>query len=197
MSSTDTITNPSPTPAVNIWKFVLGFAVIFGLAAVAGLFFREPIYAFGSAVVDRYGLLGLGVAVLLVDSLPTPLSYVPFMALGLAGGLSFSEVFLVSALASYVAGGLGYGVGRLVGMPPRFERWIHRRYPRVQSLLDQYGGWGVAAIAVLPLPLAVGTWSAGSLRVRSQQVALALLLRVPKTLIYVLMIERGLQLGAG
>ncbi len=195
--STDTMTNPSSQPVVNIWKFVIGFVVIFGLAAVAGIFFREPIYAFGSAVVGRYGLLGLGVAVLLVDSIPTPLSYVPFMALGLAGGLSFFEVFWASSLASYVAGWLGYGVGRVAGMPPRFERWIHRRYPRVRSLLDQYGGWGVAAIAVLPLPLAVGTWSAGSLRVRPQQVAVALLLRVPKTLVYVIMIDRGLQLGAG
>ena len=195
--NTETINHPSAQPVVNIWKFVIGFIVIFGLAAVAGLFFREPIYAFGSAVVDRYGLLGLGIAVLLVDSLPTPLSYVPFMALGLAGGLSFVEVVWVSSLASYSAGWLGYGVGRMLGMPPRFERWIHRRYPRVQQLLDQYGGWGVAAIAILPLPLAVGTWSAGSLRVRSHQVAIALLLRIPKTLVYVIMIERGLQLGAG
>ncbi len=190
------MTSQSASPVVNIWKFAIGFAVIFALAAVAGLFFREPIYAFGSLVVDQYGLMGLAIAVLLVDSLPTPLSYVPFMALALAGGMSFGEVFLVSSAASYTAGCLGYGVGRMVGMPPRFERWIHRRYPRVQTLLDQYGGWGVAAIAVLPLPLAVGTWSAGSLKVRARQVAVALLLRVPKTLVYLVMIERGLKLGA-
>ena len=61
----------------------------------------------------------------------------------------------------------------------------------MQHLLDQYGGWGVAAIAVLPLPLAVGTWSAGSLKVSARQVSVALLLRVPKTVVYVLMLERG------
>ena len=194
--STEAMTSEAAQPVVNLWKFALGFVVIFAVAAMAGLFFREPIYAFGTMVVERYGLMGLAVAVLAVDSLPTPLSYVPFMALALAGGLSFGEVLLVSSIASYAAGCLGYGVGRVVGMPPRFERWIHRRYPRVQALLDQYGGWGVAAIAVLPLPLAVGTWSAGSLKVRARQVMVALLLRVPKTLVYVLMLERGLQLGA-
>mgnify|MGYP003950451839 CR=1 FL=1 len=193
----EVMTQKPPSSVVNIWKFVVGFAVIFAVAAAAGLFFREPIYAFGSLVVGKYGLVGLAISVLLVDSLPTPLSYVPFMALALAGGLSFGEVLIVSSIASYCAGCLGYGVGRLVGMPPRFERWIHARYPRVQSLLDRYGGWGVAAIAVLPLPLAVGTWSAGSLKVRTRQVVLALLLRVPKTLIYLVVIERGLSLGAG
>ena len=194
--STEVMTHEPPSTVVNVWKFVLGFAVIFLLAAAAGMFFREPIEAFGAMVVEQYGLLGLAVSVLLVDALPTPLSYVPFMALALAGGLTFGEVLLVSSIASYVAGCLGYALGRLMGMPPRIERWIHRRYPRVQRLLDQYGGWGVAAIAVLPLPLAVGTWSAGSLNVRVRQVAIALLLRVPKTLVYVLMIERGLSMGA-
>ena len=187
----------SPTSIINVWKVVLGFLVIFAVAASAGLFFREPIYQFGSMVVGTYGLAGLAIAVLLVDSLPTPLSYVPFMALALAGGLSFGEVLIVSSLASYVAGCLGYGMGRSVGMPRRLEAWIHQRYPRVQTLLDQYGGWGVAAIAVLPLPLAVGTWSAGSLKIRARQVGLALLLRIPKTVIYLFVIERGLSLGAG
>ena len=188
----------SPTSAVfNVWKFVLGFLIIFAVAAVAGVFFREPIYQFGSMVVGTYGLVGLAIAVLFVDSLPTPLSYVPFMALALAGGMSFGEVLVVSSLASYSAGCLGYGMGRIAGMPERLETWVHERYPRVRSLLDQYGGWGVAAIAVLPLPLAVGTWSAGSLKVQARQVAIALLLRIPKTVIYLFVIERGLSLGAG
>ena len=195
--SAKAMTQPPTSPVINVWKFVLGFLVIFAVAAAAGVFFREPIYQFGAMVVGTYGLVGLAIAVLLVDSLPTPLSYVPFMALALAGGLSFGEVLIVSSLASYSAGCLGYGMGRIAGMPPRLEAWVHQRYPRVQSLLDQYGGWGVAAIAVLPLPLAVGTWSAGSLKVQARQVAIALLLRIPKTVVYLFVIERGLSLGAG
>lgn len=193
----DTTSIEAEGHGVNLWKLALGFAVIFALAAAAGLWFREPIYAFGEVVVGRYGLMGLATSVLVVDSIPTPLSYVPFMALGLAGGLSFRDVVLVSSIASYAAGFMGYGLGRVVGIPPKFEAWIHRRYPRVQHLLDQYGGWGVAAIAVLPFPLAVGTWSAGSLKVSARQVSVALLLRVPKTVVYVLMLERGLEFGAG
>ena len=181
---------------VRVWSIVAGFVVIFALAAIAGVLFREPLFGAGSWVVEQYGVTGLAVAVLVVDTFPTPMSYVPFMALGLAGGLSMTEVLVVSSIASYVAGCTGYAIGRTIGLPARLEAWIHRRYPRVQEMLDRYGGWGVAAIALLPVPLAVGTWSAGSLRVNARQAAVALLLRVPKTMVYVIVLDRGLSLGA-
>ena len=182
--------------ALRVWPIVAGFVVIFALAAVAGVLFREPLFGAGSWVVEQYGVNGLALAVLVVDTFPTPMSYVPFMALGLAGGLSTMDVLVVSSIASYVAGCTGYAIGRIIGLPVRLEAWIHRRYPRVQEMLDRYGGWGVAAIALLPIPLAVGTWSAGSLRVNARQAAVALLLRVPKTMVYVAVLDRGLSLGA-
>jgi len=193
MSSETTVTSGT---SIQIVPILVGFGVIFVLAAVAGVLFREPLFDAGSWVVDQYGAFGLLGAVLVVDSFPTPMSYVPFMALGIAGGMSVVEVFLLSASASYVAGCLGYGIGRFIGLPRRLETWIHRRYPNVQDLLERYGGWGVAAVAVLPLPLAVGTWSAGSLRVNGRQAALALLLRIPKTAIYVGVLSQGLRLGS-
>jgi hypothetical protein len=48
------MTSEVAQPVVNFWKFALGFVVIFAVAAMAGLFFREPIYAFGSMVVERW-----------------------------------------------------------------------------------------------------------------------------------------------
>lgn len=183
-------------PPVRVWSIVAGFVIIFALAAAAGVLFREPLFGAGSWVVAQYGVVGLAVAVLVVDTFPTPMSYVPFMALGLAGGLSLMDVLVVSSIASYAGGCMGYAIGRTLGMPSRLEAWIHRRYPRVQEMLDRYGGWGVAAIALLPVPLAVGTWSAGSLKVNARQAAVALLLRVPKTMVYVAVLDRGLSLGA-
>ena len=183
-------------PPVRVWSIVAGFVIIFALAAAAGVLFREPLFGAGSWVVAQYGVVGLAVAVLVVDTFPTPMSYVPFMALGLAGGLSLMDVLVVSSVASYAGGCTGYAIGRTIGMPSRLEAWIHRRYPRVQEMLDRYGGWGVAAIALLPVPLAVGTWSAGSLKVNARQAAVALLLRVPKTMVYVAVLDRGLSLGA-
>lgn len=194
MSSETTVTGA--TPPIRVGPILVGFLIIFILAAGAGVLFREPLFQAGAWVVEEYGVFGLLGAVLVVDSFPTPMSYVPFMALGLAGGLSGVEVFILSAAASYTAGCIGYGIGRFIGLPKRIDAWIQRRYPNVQDLLERYGGWGVAAVAVLPLPLAVGTWSAGSLRVNSRHAAIALLLRVPKTAIYVGVLSQGLRFGS-
>lgn len=185
-----------PSALQTLGKLVLGFAVVFGLAALLGVWFRDPLEALGTLAVERYGLFGLAGIVLLVDLIPSPLSYVPFMFLASAGGLSFSAVFLVSASASYTAGLTGYALGRAVGMPPGLDRWMSEKHPRVRHLLDRRGGWGVAAISALPVPVALGTWSAGAVRVPISQVALALLIRWPKTAAYLAMIHSGLSLGA-
>jgi len=189
-------TEPS-TPWKTAGKLAIGFLVVFAIAALLGALFREPIEALGTAAVERYGLVGLSVSVWLVDMIPTPLSYVPFMFLGLAGGMPFGAVLLTSATASYLAGFTGYGIGRTVGMPARLEDWMHRKHPKVRVMLDRHGVWGVAAIGLLPLPLAIGTWSAGALKLPLPQVALALLVRFPKTIFYLWMLESGMQLGAG
>ena len=187
----------TPSARETAIKLVVGFAVAFAIALVAGAFFRAPIQAAGAYCVGAFGLAGLAVAVLLVDSIPTPLSYVPFMLLALEGGLPFGSVLVVSAAASYAAGLSGYTLGRAVGMPARLARWMAAKHPQARRLIDRYGAWGVAAVGALPLPLALGTWSGGALGVRFLPAACALLVRLPKTALYLLMIERGLALGAG
>ena len=176
-------------------KLLMGFAVIFLLSLLLGTFFKEPIQAFGGMLVARFGLPGLSAIILFLDSVPTPLSGVPFMLLALAGGAPFWTVYLIAAFSSYAAGLMGYSFGRVVGIPKRLATWLDQKHPRIRQLLDQYGGWGVLVIAILPLPLALGTLSAGALKVRPGPVALALLVRFPKAFVYMLMLEGGLKLG--
>lgn len=147
--------------------------------------------------MSTFGLSGLAVAVLLIDAIPTPLSYVPFMLLALEGGLDFMAVFLASASASYTAGLLGYTKGRLVGMPERVEHWMAEKHPQARELIVRYGAWGIVLVGILPVPLALGTLTGGALRVPAHLAAAALLVRLPKTFLYLLMIESGLRLGAG
>ena len=180
-----------------IKKFAIGFAIIFGITALLGKFLHEPIVALGTGIMERFGLAGLAASVFMVDSIPTPLSYVPFMLLATVGGVPVTVVFLVSSAASYAAGFAGYGLGRVIGMPQRVDQWTRAKHPRIREILDNHGGWGVAAIGALPLPLAVGTWSAGALKIAPSKVALALLIRLPKTALYLLMIDLGLNMGAG
>ncbi|MEC7946222.1 MAG: VTT domain-containing protein [Myxococcota bacterium] len=200
---TDPTDSASPAAAETVspwrtaWKLAVGFVVVFLIVSVLGAWFKDPVVAFGTAVVDRYGLPGLALSVWLVDMFPTPMSYVWFMTLGRAGGISFMAVFGASAVASYLAGLTGFGIGRMVGMPPRLARWMERRHPRIRRLLDEHGVWGLTLISVLPFPLALGSWTAGAIRLPPSKAALALLVRFPKTFVYVLMIEQGLRVGSG
>ena len=193
----------SGTEAVqgSLWKTVgkllVGFAVIFALSALLGVYFNEPLEAFGTMLIDRFGLAGLAAATFFVDCVPTPLGYIPFMLLANVGGVANRTIFLVCFGASFTAGLTGYAVGRGIGMPPRLDAWMLEKHPRVRHLLDTHGVWGVVFIAALPLPLALGTWTAGALRLPMRKVALALLVRIPKTAFFLGMIESGLMVGGG
>ena len=176
-------------------RLVMGFVVLFALAALCGLFLMEPIERLGTAVVTQLGLTGLFVAVLLIDSFPTPMSYAPLMLLAIQGGLPVWVVFIASSVASMSGGLIGYSIGRLVGLPARLSGWLEAQHPEQFTLLKRHGAWGVAAVAALPLPFALGTWTAGAMRVPLSGVLLACLVRVPKTLFYIALILSGLTLG--
>ena len=145
--------------------------------------------------MNEFGLLGLFIATLLVDSFPTPMSYAPLMLLAIQGGMSVWIVFIAASGASMLGGLTGYFIGRLVGLPARLEGWLETQHPEQLALLKRRGAWGVAAVAALPLPFALGTWTAGAMNVRLPGVLLACLVRIPKTALYIALIMGGLSLG--
>jgi len=178
-------------------RLVIGFAVIFGLAVLCGMFLMEPLERLGTAAVTQFGLLGLFVAILLIDSFPTPMSYAPLLLLAIQGDVPVLIVFATGSLASMCGGMIGYGMGRAVGLPKKIEGWLEDNHPEQFALLKEHGAWGVAAVAALPLPFALGTWTAGAMRVKFLGVVLACLVRIPKTGFYVALIMGGLKLGGG
>jgi len=179
-----------------LWlKLLMGFAVLFTVAATAIYLFGPSIQKAGAYAVSQFGLAGLVVAVLVIDACPTPLSYVPLMLLGLEGGLSVWDVFAYASAASVFAGFVGYGAGRLIGVPRRLDMWIRTRFPDHHPLLRRYGALGVFVAGALPFPFAVGTWSAGAIKSPFRWVALACLVRIPKTGVYLALLTGALELG--
>lgn len=180
-----------------VMRVLAGLGSLFLLALIGAVVLREPLQAAGAWVVDRMGFYGFFACTVLLDAVPTPLSYAHLMWLLLQGGEGAWHVFVVASSGSLMGGAIGYVLGRRVGLPTRFESWLRRRHPRLLPLIEGYGAWGLAAIAALPLPLALGTWSAGALGVPPRGALLALLVRVPKTGLYVLLILSGQQLAQG
>ena len=103
--------------------------MLFALATLCGIFLMEPIERLGTAAVTQFGLLGLFIAILLIDTFPTPMSYAPLMLLAIQGGMPIWVVFIASSLASMSGGLLGYSMGRLVGLPKRLEAWLEDKHP--------------------------------------------------------------------
>ena len=157
---------------------------------------RGPLEIAGEYMVREMGVVGLFGAVLAVDAIPTPLSFVPLMLLAAQGGMHLSVVYGACASASIIAGMVGYFIGRSIGMPEWLDSFITRRHPDGKEWLHRYGAVGVVIVGILPLPFAIGTWTAGAMKVPFHQVALASLIRIPKTAIYFGLIVSGLQIGS-
>jgi len=177
-------------------RAAVGLLVVLSAAAVAGVWLREPITAFSSALIDRVGWAGVFVGVLITDTSPLPLTHEPVLLMAVADGLNVWAIGGVAATASVVAGPLGYLGGRLLGRSAHIEAWLLRRSPGMVGFLRRWGATGVAIAALLPIPYALATWTAGLAEVRFLHLCAASLLRIPKTLFYLWLIVQGWSLTA-
>ena len=148
---------------------------------------RAPLEALGSWFVDAFGVPGLILAVLIVDSLP--LANEPLVFLALSGGMGFWSVCAAATLGSVGAGLLTWSLGRLLRRWAWMQRWFERY--GITRFLIRYGGWAVAIAAITPFPFALTTWCAGAAGVPFQPVFLGSLMRGPKTLLYLSLMAAG------
>lgn len=176
-------------PGLRILLVRLG-ATLFTLLVVfttLAYFVRAPLEALGTWFVDSFGLVGLAVAVMIVDSLP--LTHEPLLFLALSGGQGFWAVWAAGTIGSIAAGVLTWFLGRLLRRSERLQSTFHRY--GVSRFLLRYGGWAVAIAAITPFPYAMTTWCAGAVGVPLHVVFLGSLMRGPKVLLYLSLMAAG------
>jgi len=193
----DNGTNGYSIDARLILKTVIGLAALVGISYLCGVVLREPIEFAGQQALDRFGYIGLACGAIFTDSSPLPMTNEPLVMLAVGAGRPGNEVFAVVSAASVCAGLVGHTAGRTVGNHTALGGWIRRRYPGFERFMVRYGAYGVAVCALLPIPFALSTWSAGMMRVALWKVALASLVRIPKTAFYVWLIVQGWTAGTG
>ena len=179
-----------------VFKAVVGLVVLLAVSYAIGKFLQEPITVAGEAVLDRFGLVGLFLAVIVTDSSPLPMTNEPLAILAISAERPANLVFGVISVASVCAGLVGYTCGRIAGEATTLGAFLRRRYPGFTHFMTRYGAYGVAICAFLPIPFALSTWTAGMTRVGVIKVAAASLVRIPKTAFYVWLIHVGLDWGA-
>ncbi len=185
-----------PDAAAGLWRrTVISLVSVLALAAVCGVVLREPLTIAGTWFVDTLGAFGVALGVLVTDTSPLPLTNEPVLMLALGGGMSVWTVFAVAATTSWLAGIVGYSLGRLLdattSAQARFRRW----QPAAADWIERRGAVGVAIAALLPIPFSLATWSAGMMRVRLSHVAIASLARIPKTAFYLGLMAAGWSAG--
>ena len=185
---------PGATLAI---KIVVGLALIGGTFFVLAALYHEPLEAAALSLAERYGVGFVFAGVLLVDVCPFPLLSEPVLGAAVAGGLTLAEIGLAVSLGSVSAAGLGYAAGlglRRLGLA---DRILGRHTPAARRFVSKYGFWGIALAALTPLPFALCTWTAGTLRMRLLPFVLGALFRVPKTWFYLWVVAETWRLGRG
>eukprot|EP00438_Fugacium_kawagutii_P023839 Skav212424 [mRNA] locus=scaffold202:158340:165607:- [translate_table: standard] len=121
---------------------------------------------------------------------PQPFPYVPLIFIAVKAKVPKIQVFAVCTLGSYLAALGGYGVGLSLAKVSCYQQQLQRlteSYPWLPNLMQRRGAVGVAIAALLPVPLALATWTAGSFRVNFLQFLISAGCRMPKILIFVIL----------
>ncbi|CAE8611357.1 unnamed protein product [Polarella glacialis] len=181
---------PTPPWRSFILKVFCSVSMFLLLTLLLELFAKEKVTHLSRHVMSCIGLPGLFLFVFLADGVPQPFTYVPLIFMAVKASVPKPVVFGVCAAASYCAALCGYLIGSKMRSLPcgdslylRLVNW----QPWVPDLMERRGAQGVAMAALMPIPLALATWTAGSFRVSVPQFLLAGMFRFPKILVFVLL----------
>lgn len=170
----------------------LGFMGFFLLVYVVALYFvKDQYHTIGLWVVEHLGLVGVFIFSFLTDMFIVPMSVdilFPFVMEWPAVPL-----LVTMSIASAIGGIGGYWIGRLLGHLRIVRLFTSRFSEDGERLVNLYGVWAVVLAGLTPIPFSTVCWIAGMLHVNPHHVAIASLSRLPRMVIYYLVIRGGLS----
>lgn len=174
-----------------------GLAALIGLVIlsfVASWLFRDWLEEVGHYLIGAYGARGVFTSVFFIDWTPIPTSSEPIYMLGISSGMDLTELF-VSSCAGGVVAALGcYASGAVLERTTSIGDWTRERYPGMVQWVSEKGFKGLALAAVVPLPFSPMMWIAGVIGMPIEHVVIISLLRIPKTIFYLLILMAAWQL---
>ena len=169
--------------------FILFFLVLFTALFVFLEPQRETIAQY---VSDHSGAPGLFLFAFLVDMLIVPLTVdmiFPF-------AVEYPPVVFLSLIsAGSMLGGVGgYWIGRLLGHLKIIQQITGGFSEEGRRLINRYGEWGIVLAALTPIPFSTVCWISGMVRVRFLYVVFATFARIPRMVLYYVMLMAGTTL---
>ncbi|EMM74156.1 YqaA family protein [Leptospira weilii] len=170
---------------VGIVVLVLG--VVF-LARV----FPEPVLAVSGRFIDITGVFGVGIGILLADSLHVFIPPDVFLMIAVAGKLNSILVIVSASIGSLIGGTVSYLTGRI--LLPKIEgvaSFVKRHEQKLEHYLHRYGFWAVVLAALTPLPYSWVSLAAGTMRMRYLLFFQGCLFRIPRFIVFYYLIQFG------
>ena len=175
-----------------ILQSVLAIVVIIGLVIILAHLVKEPITQFSKLFVDYLGVWGVGLGILVSDSLPAFMVPDAFLVFAVAGKLGDFEVILFCFIGRLIGGSNSYAIGRY--LIPKFEygkNLIKKHEAQLLPYLDKYGMWAVVIAATTPLPYSWMSILVGSFKMSYSKFLLCSLTRLPRFAVYYYAIKFG------
>ncbi len=184
---------PLPRLRELVPRLLAGLALL--LAVVVGLatLLRVPITTFSTWLIGAAGWPGLTLSFAMTDLVPV-LTHSAVLLVGHAGGLGLWTAFLAACVGAFLGVLLAWSVGRLFGQSSWIQRLLERYW--IGPFLRRYGILAVAIASLTPIPDSLCVIGTGAARLPLWHPMVGALVRVPKILVYLVVIRAGWSLGA-
>jgi membrane protein YqaA with SNARE-associated domain len=169
---------------------LVSILVLVAAVALLSIFYREELDDVTAWIFDQIGLTGLVVLLFISDAVfsPVPPDAVLVLISKSPYHASWPTLIPVLGLLSTVGGWIGYFIGRKIAHTS-LPRYLFQHFKqRSAAIIHRYGPWGVVLGALTPMPFSITCWTAGMLEIPFRRVAWPCLLRVPRFVIYYLVI---------
>lgn len=170
-------------------NLIVGLFVLVGAAAVASTLYGDQVRALGHWMMDHWGLMGILLLVVLIDTFTPGFPFETVLFFPLAAGEPWWLLALLGGLASTTAGLCGYGLGRWLGQSLEVEARFRDR-PWFSPLCQQGPKW-LAVAAVTPVPYCPVCWLAGAMGFNLRHCLFGMALRIPRTVAYLGLMSLG------
>ncbi|MBN1390180.1 MAG: DedA family protein [Candidatus Thermoplasmatota archaeon] len=175
----------------NLIKLGLAFLLVFLIVILLRMLFGHHIQAFAEVMVDRFGLPGVFISTLFLDSFILGISpdFVLFVAI--AGEIDPLQLLLTISIASILGGNVGYLIGRFLGNRKFVQKRIEPYEKRGHYLMEKYGLWAVIVGAMTPIPFSTICWIAGMLEMKYTHFLAGAIWRIPRYLLWYIVFRVG------
>jgi membrane protein YqaA with SNARE-associated domain len=173
-----------------LWRGLAGLVGLFLAVGVAGVICEKELLAFTTWAYATLGFPGLAGILLVSDTFTSPVPPQLVLLVIANSPLHAHWKLLMPALAlqSAVAGTLGYFMATRLGHTRFGHVMVGRLREENRELIDRWGTLGLVLCALTPIPYSISCWVAGALHVRFRSFVWVPILRVPRFLLYYVVI---------